>query len=150
MATLTPGNSRTGNAQPPGGGGSAAATAGLLFAGVILVINGALGVLQGIAAIAKDTVYASGLHYVYKFNVTSWGWIHVVLGVALAVVGLSLMTGATWARWAGVLIASVSLTLQFMFLPYYPLWAIIVIALDFFVIWALVAYRGVAENWQHR
>jgi hypothetical protein len=145
MATTTPGNNRAGNV-PPYSGRNAAATAGMLFAGVILVLNGALGVLQGIAAIAKDSVYAVGLNYAYRFNVTSWGWIHVVLGVALAVVGVSLMTGATWARWAGVFIAAVSLALQFMFLPYYPLWALVVIALDFFVIWALVAWRGVAES----
>lgn len=150
MATVTPGDNRTGG-RPPGsgvggGGRNPAATAGMLFAGVILVLSGALGVLQGIVAIAKDSLYAVGVNYVYKFDVTAWGWIHVVLGVALAVVGLSLMTGATWARWAGVFIAAVSLALQFMFLPYYPLWAVIVIALDFFVIWALIAYRGVAEH----
>lgn len=121
------------------GHGSAMATAGVMFAGIMLVMTGTVSVLQGAAAIAKDNVYVVGAGYAYTFNVSTWGWIHVVVGAVLVVIGFSLLAGVRWARWAGLLAASVSLATQFMFLPYYPLWSIIVIALDAFVIWALAS-----------
>lgn len=113
--------------------------AGVMFAGVMLVVTGTVSVLQGAAAIAKDNVYVVGAGYAYTFNVSTWGWIHAVLGALLVITGFGLLSGIRWARWMGLLFASVSLATQFMFLPYYPLWSIIVIALDAFVIWALAS-----------
>jgi hypothetical protein len=133
MAVRAPGSSTS---DGPGG---SVATAGVMFAGLLMIITGTLGVLQGAAAIAKDNVYVVGVHYAYSFNVTSWGWIHVVLGAILAITGFCLLAGAAWARWVGLMFAAVGSALQFMFMPYYPLWSIIVIALDAFVIWALVS-----------
>jgi len=124
------------------GGRSGAAGAGVAFAGLMMILSGTLSVLQGAAAIDKDTVYFMGVHYAYSFSITSWGWIHVVLGAALAITGFCLLAGATWARWIGLLVAAIGLATQFMFLPYYPLWSIIVIALDVFVIWALVTQHA--------
>jgi hypothetical protein len=139
MAAQRPGNARTDSGAPPrnaldgwrehGGTG---------LAGVLMIIAGILGVLQGVAGIAKDTVYATTLHYVYSFNITAWGWINLVLGVVLCLVGIGILSMQAWAQWAGILIAAVSLALQFMFLPYYPIWALIAIAMDVFVIWALL------------
>jgi hypothetical protein len=135
MTVHTPG---TATRESRGGG---VATAGLVFAGVMMIVNGTLGVLEGAAAIAKDNVYVLGVHYAYSFSISSWGWIHVVIGAALAISGFCLLAGAAWARWVGLLAAILSLATQFMFLPHYPLWSIIVIALDAFVIWALASAR---------
>lgn len=135
--------------QAPGAGGpgapssgrSAWATGGVTFAGVLLLVNGILNVLQGIAAIIQDEVYARYDDYVYRINLTGWGWILLVLGVVLAVTGAAILKDAEWARLTGILLASLSIIAQFMFLPYAPLWSLIMIAVDFFVIWALAVYK---------
>lgn len=113
------------------------AAGGTLFAGVLLLVSGVMDILQGIIAIAKDSVFVQANNYVYSFNVTSWGWIHVVLGALLALVGLGVLGGAAWARAAGIVLASLNVFAQFMFLPYAPVWAILSLGVSVFVIWAL-------------
>jgi hypothetical protein len=117
------------------------ATGGATFAGVLLLLNGVLAILQGISAIAADDVYARLGDYVYKINLTGWGWILVILGAIAAVVGWGILSGAAWARAAGIALASLSLLAQFLFLPYAPVWSVIMMAIDLFVIWALAAYQ---------
>lgn len=138
----TPGASRPAAPRPGGDSGSPWAAAGTVFAGVLLFVDGVLGVLKGIAGIASNDVYTSINDYVFKFSVTSWGWIHLILGVILVLVGVSILRGATWARGAGVVLASLNLIANFMWLPYTPVWAIVTIALDVFVIWALCTDRS--------
>ncbi len=112
-----------------------------MFAGVLLLVDGILGVLKGIAGIASNDVYTRIDDYVFKFDVTSWGWIHLVLGVILVLVGVGILKGATWARVTGVVLASLNIVANFMWLPYTPVWAIVTIAIDVFVIWALCTDR---------
>ncbi|MFF4351428.1 hypothetical protein [Streptomyces sp. NPDC001530] len=134
-----------GSGAPPSGR-SAWATGGVTFAGVLMLVNGVLNVLQGIAAIVEDEVYARVDDYIYRINLTGWGWILVVLGVVVAVTGFGILKGADWARLTGIVLASLSIIFQFMFLPYAPLWGLIMIAVDFFVIWALAVYKpGAAQ-----
>ncbi|MBV7694131.1 hypothetical protein [Streptomyces sp. TRM70350] len=121
------------------------ATGGVVFAGVLMLCGGLLAVLQGIAAIAADDVYARVGTYVYELNLTGWGWIHLVVGVLVAVTGWGLLMGAAWARVAGITLAALSLVLQFLFLPYQPVWSVVIMAIDVFVIWALAAYREPAR-----
>ncbi|MGW7193639.1 DUF7144 family membrane protein, partial [Streptomyces sp. NPDC054838] len=113
------------------------AAGGTMFAGVLLLVDGILGILKGIAGIANDDVYARLGHYVFKFNLTAWGWILLVLGVVLVVVGVGLLQRMPWARVAGVVIAGFSIIINFMWLPYTPVWALISVAIGVFVIWAL-------------
>lgn len=115
------------------------ASGSTLFAGVLMLVNGVLSVLAGITGIAKDDVYARIGDYVYKFNLTAWGWIHLVLGIVVAVTGWGVLKGLEWARGVGVGLAAVSIVAQFLWLPYTPLWALVSIALGMFVIWALCA-----------
>ncbi|MDH6281581.1 uncharacterized protein (DUF983 family) [Rhodococcus sp. LBL1] len=110
-------------------------------AAVLLVTVGVLEFLQGISAVAKDDVFVVGLQYTYKFDVTAWGWIHLVLGVLVTIVGAVLFTGATWARVGAVVICAVSIIVNFLWLPYYPLWAILIIALNTVVIWAVTTWH---------
>ncbi|MGW1652904.1 DUF7144 family membrane protein [Streptomyces atratus] len=113
------------------------AAGGITFAGVLLLVDGVLGVIKGISGIASDQVYARMSNYTFKFDVTAWGWIHLVLGILLGFVGWGILKGATWARATGVVLAAVNVVMNFMWLPYQPTWAIISIAIDTFVIWAL-------------
>ncbi|MFE2865990.1 hypothetical protein [Embleya sp. NPDC059259] len=109
----------------------------IVFAGVLMTVGGALAVFQGIAAIAKDDVIVATRNYSFSFNTTGWGWIHLVLGILIFFGGLALFSGAVWARALGVLLAGLSMVANFVWLPHYPVWSIVVIAIDVAVIWAL-------------
>ncbi|WP_443056411.1 DUF7144 family membrane protein [Streptomyces sp. NBC_00667] len=121
----------------PYSGRSAWAAGGTLFAGVLLLVDGVLGIIKGITGLAKDDVYAHLGNYVFKFNLTTWGWIHLILGIILVVVGAGLLKRVLWARVAGVVLAGCGIILDFMWMPYTPVWAIISILIGVFVIWAL-------------
>lgn len=107
------------------------------YFGVLLLLSGVLSILQGIAGIAKDRLFGVPRYYEYRFDLTSWGWIHLVVGVALVIVGVGVLRAMSWGRAAGVTTASISLVTQFMFIPYYPLWSISVMALDLIILWGL-------------
>lgn len=117
------------------------AAGGSVFAGVLLLVDGLINIFKGIAGIAQDDVYARLGQYVFKFDVTSWGWILLILGVVLLATGWGILSEAPWARGLGVGLASLSLVLNFMWLPYVPVWAIVSIAIDVFIIWALCTDR---------
>ncbi|MFF9347361.1 hypothetical protein [Streptomyces sp. NPDC014734] len=118
------------------------AAGGTMFAGVLLLVDGVFGVIKGVAGIASDQVYARINNYTFKFDVTTWGWIHLILGIVLGIIGWGILAGAMWARATGVVLAAVSLVINFAWLPYQPIWAIISIAIDTFVIWALCVDRS--------
>jgi hypothetical protein len=109
----------------------------MVFAAAMMIMLGIWQILVGIAAIAEDGFFVVAPNYTYEIDTTTWGWIHLVLGVVIAVTGLFLFTGALWARAVGITLAGLSAVANFFFLPYYPLWAIVIIAVDVFVIWAL-------------
>lgn len=121
----------------PTGSSAAWASGGTLFAGILMLVIGIMDILQGIAAIAEDDVYARVGDYAFKFDLTSWGWIHLVLGVLVAVSGAGILKGSEWGRVGGITLASLNVIAQFMFLPYHPWWALFSMAISIFVIWAL-------------
>ncbi|WP_232626772.1 hypothetical protein [Streptomyces alfalfae] len=123
--------------QDHGSDPSAWAGGGALFAGVLMLVNGLLGVFAGIAGIAKDDVYERVGDYVYKFDLATWGWIHLILGLVIAATGWGILKGAGWAKAIGVALAALGIVTQFLWLPYTPVWAVISIAIGLFVIWAL-------------
>jgi hypothetical protein len=138
---------RTPHGHMPGTG-AFWARSGTLFAGILLMVEGTLGVLTGIAGIISNNAYARTGNYVYHFNVNSWGWLHVGLGAVVATAGLALLTtGARWARAVGVAVAALSLIANFIWLPFQPVWAIISIALDTFIIWALCTEHSRRDAW---
>lgn len=136
------GHQQTEPGPPPGRPGGEWATGGLVFAGVLMLVNGVLAILQGISALAADDVYDRIGDYVYKISLTGWGWIMLVLGAVLVGVGYGVLKGAWWARMTGIFLASAAMVLHFLFLPYQPVWSGIMIAVDFFVIWALATAPG--------
>lgn len=114
------------------------ATGGTAFAGVLMMVGGIVGVLNGIAGIATNNVYVHIANYVYQFSLTTWGWIHLVVGALVAITGWGVLQGMEWARGVGVGLAALYMILYFMFLPYAPVWSVIAMAIGAFVIWALV------------
>ncbi|KQT02275.1 DUF7144 family membrane protein [Cellulomonas sp. Leaf395] len=111
-----------------------------VFAGTLLVLVGVLHAVQGLVALFNDTFYVVGQEWTFSFDVTTWGWIHLLLGVLVAFAGFFIFRGAVWARTVGVAVAVLSAIVNFAWLPYYPVWGLVVIALDVFVIWALTAH----------
>ncbi|MFE9925614.1 hypothetical protein ACFYQA_29815 [Streptomyces sp. NPDC005774] len=119
------------------------ATGLTVFAAVMLFLVGLLDLLRGIMAIAEDDVFVTTPHYVFEFDLTGWGWIHLVLGVIAVIVSIGLLRTATWARVTGVAIAGLVIIANFLSMPYYPLWSIVMITISGFIIWALcVVERG--------
>jgi len=116
------------------------------FAGIMLIVIGVLDFIQGLVAIVNDEFYVVTQEWVFEFDVTTWGWIHLVLGVILIASGIGIFTGNVAARTVGVIVASVAMIINFAWLPYYPLWSIVVISVCIAIIWALTAHgRDIAE-----
>ncbi|MDH6608870.1 hypothetical protein M2164_004505 [Streptomyces sp. SAI-208] len=112
-----------------------------VFAGAVLMLSGPLSILMGASGIASDNLFAAS-QYAYRFDLTAWGWIHIVVGLALTIAGLGVVTNQSWSRGAGAAAAGISLITQFMFVPYYPLWAIPVMTLDLLIIFALTRFHA--------
>ncbi len=110
------------------------------FAGAIMVLIGIFQAFAGLAAIFEDDFFVVAPNYIYDVDVTAFGWIHLILGVILVFAGISIYSGAIWARSVGVLLAILSAVANFFFIPYYPVWSVLIIALCVAVIWALVTY----------
>jgi hypothetical protein len=111
-----------------------------VFAATMMIIAGVVQAMQGLVALVNDTFYVAGAKWVFEFDVTAWGWIHLIVGILVALAGIFVFAGAVWARAVGVIVASVSIVVNFAWLPYYPWWSIIVIVLGILVIWALTAH----------
>ena len=109
-------------------------------AAIILIIGGVCHGMQGIVGIATNEFYVTTQRWIFQFDVTTWGWIHLLVGVIAVVAGVGLFSGKVWARTVAVLVAGVSILVNFAWLPYYPVWSVLIIAFDMFVIWALTAH----------
>ena len=112
-----------------------------IFAAAMMVITGFWQALAGIAALLNDKVYVATPGYIYSFDLTAWGWIHLLLGILVVGAGVAVFFGQMWARVVGILLASLSMIANFLFIPHYPIWSLTIIALDAAVIWALATYR---------
>ncbi|MDX3690319.1 DUF7144 family membrane protein [Streptomyces europaeiscabiei] len=110
---------------------------GMVFAGVLMMVIGVMSILNGIAGIATDDVYASIGNYAFEFSLTTWGWIHLVIGLAVLGTGYAVIQGHTWARAVGIALTSLFAIEYFMFLPYAPVWSVICIGIAVFVMWSL-------------
>jgi hypothetical protein len=117
-----------------------------IFAGVMMMMAGIWHAITGFAGILEDQFYVNTPNYVFEFDATTWGWVHLLVGIIVAIAGFALFSGAVWARVVGVVLASLSMIANFAFIPFYPLWSIVIIAVDIGVIWALTAHgRDVVE-----
>ena len=113
------------------------AIGGLTFAATMFVLIGIFQIIAGLVAILDDDFYVVTQNYTFDLDTSGWGWIHLILGILLVVVGYFLYAGAAWAGVTALVLAVLSAVANFFFIPYYPFWSIVVIALDVWVIWAL-------------
>jgi hypothetical protein len=113
----------------------------VVFAGAMLILVGIFQVIQGLVAVFDDGFYLvrpSGL--VVDVNYTTWGWTHVLIGVVGVLAGLGLLAGNIVARVVGVIVAMVSAVVNMAFVAAYPVWSLMLIALDVIVIYAIIAH----------
>jgi len=126
-------------ARDYGYGGGPAETGFTVLAGMLMILGGLWGFFEGLVAIIHQSFYITQHNYTYQFNVHGWGWIHLILGVVIAAAGVCVLLGQTWAKLLGIVLAVFSGIAEFLFIPYYPIWSIIVITMDVFIIWALAS-----------
>ena len=113
------------------------AASGIVFAGSVLTLIGCFQAITGLVAIFDDEFYAVTRDYTFDLDTSAWGWLHLLLGIALVITGLALFSRRTWAGVTAIVLAMLSALGNFFFIPYYPVWGIVVIAVDVWVIWAL-------------
>lgn len=112
----------------------------IAFAAAMMMIVGFFNIIDGLVAVFNDQVFVTGDSGVYIANLTTWGWWHTFVGVVLVAAGLYLFQGALWARIVAILAVSLNAVTQAIFLPAYPLWSILIIAVDVLVLWALIVH----------
>jgi hypothetical protein len=117
----------------------------ILFAAMLMIMAGAFQAFAGLVAIFENEFYVATRNYLFQFDATTWGWIHLLVGLIVVMAGFAILAGRTWGRVVGLTLAMLSALANFLFIPYYPFWALTIITLDIFVIWALAAHgRDVA------
>ena len=116
----------------------------VLFAAILLAVIGCFNLIYGIAAIAHSHVFVANAHYVFA-NLRTWGWITLIIGVLLLVAGAGIVTGNQLARWFGVAVVGLNAIDMMFFIPAYPFWALVIIAVDVVALYALCTY-GSREN----
>jgi hypothetical protein len=114
----------------------------ILFAAILMIMSGTFQAIQGVIAIFENEFYVATRNYLFQFDATTWGWIHLIGGLIVAFAGWGLLSGRTWARAVAIILAVLSAIVNFLFIPYYPFWSLLIITLDIFVIWAVAAHGG--------
>jgi hypothetical protein len=116
----------------------------IIFAAVVLFMSGTFGAIWGLAAILNDKAVTVGGHGVLIADFTTWGWIHLILGIVMIMTALGLFGLRGWARWTAIFFAMLQAILQTTVFPAFPLWSLVVVALDVVVIYQLTAhYDGI-------
>jgi len=122
------------------------AVGGLTFAATMLVLIGIFQVIAGLVAIFNDDFYVLTQNYTFDLDVSGWGWIHLIIGIAVILTGYFLYAGATWAGVTAIVLAVLSAVSNFFFIPYYPVWSILIIAIDVTVMWAIIVHGGALKQ----
>jgi len=122
--------------------GGAGPFAGAVLAGVLMVLTGLYSFLAGLAMILRAPFFVYHGGYLYVWSTHGWGWVELILGAVVVAAGACVLLGMVWARAVGVILATLSAVASFMSLPFYPIWSIILIAVNLFIIWAMVTYSG--------
>jgi hypothetical protein len=134
-----------GTTRPPASGGGGW-YGWIAFAGTMLLMLGMFHAIAGLVAVFRDEYFLVGRSgLVVTADFTTWGWVHLILGVVLTAAGAALFNGATWARAVAVLVALTSSLVNLTFLSAYPLWSAIMIGLDVMVIYAVTTHGTAAD-----
>lgn len=116
----------------------------IVFASVLLAVLGFFNLLYGIAAVANSHVFVANAHYVIG-DLRAWGWVTLIIGGLQLLTAGGVLTGNQLARWFGVAVVGLSALAMMFFIPAYPLWALVIIAVDVVALYGLCAY-GSREN----
>jgi hypothetical protein len=117
----------------------------IMFAAIMMLLIGFFHVIAGLVAIVDDNFYVATKEYVFQFDRTTWGWIHLIFGIVVFLAGLSLFKGAIWARTVGVILGVISAVVGFAWLPWYPIWGVLIVLVAVSVIWALTVHGRDAD-----
>jgi hypothetical protein len=112
------------------------------FGAVIMIVVGAYQAATGVVALFGDEFFVATRNYVFQLDTTTWGWVHLVIGALVVLAGCGVLAKQTWGVVVGVVFCVLSAVANFAFIPYYPFWSLLIIALDVLVIWALLTYRA--------
>jgi hypothetical protein len=113
----------------------------IMFAGIMMIILGTFEAIAGLVALFNDKYYlVTRNNLVVSVDYTTWGWVHLLLGIVVAAAGLGVMVGQMWARVVGILVAVASAIVNIAFLAAYPVWSTIIITIDVLVIYALTVH----------
>jgi hypothetical protein len=113
------------------------AVGGITFAATLMLLVGIFQAIAGLAGIFDNDFYVVTQNYAFDLDTTAWGWVHLLIGVFLVIAAWGLFSGQTWAGVTAIILAVISAVANFFFIPYYPFWSILEIALAVWVIWAL-------------
>ena len=110
-----------------------------VFAVAVILVLGLWQFLAGLTAVVRAGLYVAPSGYTFSFRVAGWGWVLVLLGVLSAGAGVGVLLGRSWGDKAAIVLASLSMIVNFLLVPFYPIWSLVIIALDLTFIWALTA-----------
>jgi hypothetical protein len=114
----------------------------IFFASVLMILAGIMNAIHGFIAIVNDEWVVWGNRADLYIDLTTWGWVHLIVGIVVFLAGVGLLSGNVLARAVAVLLAGVAIIVNFLFIPAYPVWALTIIAVKLFVIYALTAHGG--------
>lgn len=118
----------------------------VVFASIMLIMAGTFGIIDGLVALINDEVYLVTKEGVVAFDYTTWGWIHLILGIIVLIAGFAVMSGQLWARIVGVFAATLSAVSQIAFITAFPLWSVTIIAIDVLIIYGLLVHGEEVEE----
>jgi hypothetical protein len=116
------------------------------FAGLMLMLAGVFQSIAGLVALFKDEVFVVSQQNLWLLDYTTWGWVHLLIGVFLLMAGSAIASGKVWGRTIGVVFAALGLIANFGFIPVYPLWSILLVVVDGLGIYALIVHGGEAVD----
>jgi hypothetical protein len=115
-------------------------TGWVVFAGVLMVIGGVLWTIQGLVAVFNSDLVIFGEEGALFLDVTGWGWVHIILGLLLLLSGILVMRGNLFGRTMAVFLVVLSIIVNFLWLPVYPIWSLVIIVIDVFVLYAVIVH----------
>ena len=110
------------------------------FAGLTMIMMGGWWVITGLVAVTEPSFYVATADWVFKFDPTTWGWIHLLTGIVLIFAGYGVFNGSVWARTVGVIVALVAAVAAFAWLPWHPVWGVIHATMAVAIIWSLTVH----------
>lgn len=118
----------------------------IYFAGFLMIVMGILQSIAGLTALLKNSYFLVRNDALVVFDYTTWGWIHLLLGIVILMAGTAVINGRTWGRVVAVILAIVSVIANFVFIQAYPIWSIIAITIDILIIYAITVHGTEVEQ----